>query len=90
MALTPVFLYHLVNTFCIMFFITYGSPPSLDDVEGILSARDYFQFDSLFCIVMLVLLVFGCFTSKSTAQTPLSLSPKSRISGQKFQSLHWV
>ena len=28
MALTPVFLYHLVNTFCIMFFITYGSPPS--------------------------------------------------------------
>lgn len=73
MALTPVFLYHLVNTFCIMFFITYGSPPSLDDAEGILSARDYFQLDSLFCIVMLVL--FGIWLLHIKKHSPNAALP---------------
>lgn len=68
MALTPLFLYRIVNTFCIMFFITYVSPPALNEVETLLSPHHYFQLDSLFCIIMLVL--FGIWLLRIQKYSP--------------------
>ena len=43
MALTPLFLYRIVNTFCIMFFITYVSPPALNEVETLFVSPSLFS-----------------------------------------------
>ena len=82
MALTPVFLYNIINTFCIALFTSYALPPSAQssDVEALLSSHYYFQLDSFFCILMLIL--FSCWLfriQKHSAQTSLTVPKESHM-----------